>query len=198
MAPHLRLDEIRIENVCCFDFRMMNEYMEEEHGLRKKKTPIEQLIEDRQSCLYSLMHSRVGTAVKEQNEHFLKEIDQELANLGVTQAEIAEYSKESQIQQKFDAWDADRNAMVQAWKRTTPARALWKLEVRQCSDTMTRWLPNPQMMPRRNTLIPTPVRFAIRLVRRSCAAAPDAKGCTFAAPNACVPHGRNTKKAVSR
>ena len=111
-------------HVCCLDFQMMNEMMEEECGLRKKKTPIEQLCEERQICVHSLQYSYAGQSendpMRQYTKNRIKELDKELAALKATNAEVHKASQHSQ--KKLDASDADRIAVLQAWKKNNPGK----------------------------------------------------------------------------
>ena len=112
-------------HVCCLDFQMINEMMEEDNGLRKKKTPIEQLCEERQMCVHSLQFRFEGQSENDEmrvyTKNRIKELDKELAALKATNADVHKASKHSQ--KKLDASDADMAAVLQAWKKDNPGKS---------------------------------------------------------------------------
>ena len=65
---------------CCFDFRDQNRAIEEEAGLRKKRTPVEEAATNWAVCFTALqgmerMQPRPNKAVFDQNRQFLKQYE---------------------------------------------------------------------------------------------------------------------------
>mmetsp|Transcript_30533 Transcript_30533/g.93323 ORF Transcript_30533/g.93323 Transcript_30533/m.93323 type:complete len:330 (+) Transcript_30533:80-1069(+) len=109
---------------CCYDFIMMNEMAEEQAGLRKPKSRVEELCAQRVMTLRGLDFIRRNgdETFKSDNEEGLREAEEGLAELlsqgETTQEDVAKWTQKA-IEQ-YQAQECDMRAVYAAWKEENP------------------------------------------------------------------------------
>jgi len=112
-------------HVCGFDFRDLNRVMEEEKGLRQKRSPVEEAAEMWAVCSYALlgmerMSSRPSEAVFEQNRHYLKEFEEKLRSFAEA-GEDVETAKKRAMERQM-ASEVEQSAILQEMVRQNPGQ----------------------------------------------------------------------------
>ncbi len=132
---------------CGMDFRDMNRMAEEDAGLKKKRTEVEQTAEMIAVCLYSLqgmerMYPRPNEAIFEDNRRRLREFQDKLQSLkdsgeeGVDEAlrKACEKQNVSEIQMR---------GLMQAWSKQNPGKTTMEVGGEETQKLYEQFIASP-------------------------------------------------------
>jgi hypothetical protein len=117
-------------HVCGFDFQMMNEDVEANAGLRKKKSEVEQVAEDFEAASVSLNYMRqqgMTGPMYEQAKQYYDEAQTKLRRLeGQGQGHDVQAALEKAAETTRTT-EANRNALMQAWAKENPGKRVMEV-----------------------------------------------------------------------
>ncbi|KAL7494946.1 hypothetical protein ACHAWT_003550 [Skeletonema menzelii] len=113
-------------NVCCMDFRDTNRMAEENAGLKKKRTEVEEVADMVAVCMYALqgmerMYPRPSEAIFEQNRQWLKEHQDKLQRLKDSGEEGVDEALRKACE-KQNVTDIQMRGLMQAWSKQNPGK----------------------------------------------------------------------------
>jgi len=129
---------------CCYDFRTMNRQVEEDAGIRKKRTPLEECAEMWAVSVTALrgmdrMEPRPGPEMYQMNREYLEKYGKELEEFAAQGLNVEEAKCEAM--KKEDDEEKERRALMQASSRQNPGQRVFEFggsETQQLYDDFVR------------------------------------------------------------
>eukprot|EP00984_Skeletonema_dohrnii_P002283 scaffold795_cov94-Skeletonema_dohrnii-CCMP3373.AAC.11 len=132
---------------CGLDFRDMNRMAEEDAGLKKKRTEVEQTAEMIAVCLYALngmerMRPRPNEAIFENNRQRLKEYQDKLQSLKDAGEEGVDEALQNACE-KQNVSEIQMRGLMQAWSKQNPGKTTMEIEGEETQKLYEQFIAPP-------------------------------------------------------